>query len=106
MHKKSVYRQREHALRCILIFYNFFVLLLSLLLEYGHPFGKDSVLHTLGSAILSYSCNGYFTYTLLSAFSCLTSSRESPEILTISSKAYLPAANIRSATSFIPSFNV
>ncbi len=45
-------------------------------------------------------------YALLSAFSCLTSSRESPEILTISSKAYLPAANIRSATSFIPSFNV
>ncbi len=45
-------------------------------------------------------------YVLLSAFSCLTSSRESPEILTISSKAYLPAANIRSATSFIPSFNV
>ena len=48
----------------------------------------------------------YSAYTLLSAFSCLTSSRESPEILTISSKAYLPAANIRSAASFIPSFNV
>lgn len=49
----------------------------------------------------------YFSaYARLSALSCLTSSRESPEMLTISSKAYLPAANIRSATSFIPSFNV
>ena len=44
-----------------------------------------------------------FVYALLSAFSCFTSSRESPEILTISSNAYLPAASIRRAVAFMPS---
>ena len=39
-------------------------------------------------------------YTVLSAFNFFTSSRESPEILAISSRAYFPAASIRSATSF------
>ena len=39
-------------------------------------------------------------YTVLSAFNFFTSSRESPEILAISSKAYFPAASIRSAPSF------